>query len=199
MMENRILVAYPDSVFVGQAGVDIYLTDFSERTHKARGVEVSVTQPEAPDAPGSLMDCLRIHNKAAINITFNIFDDHQFKDEANNDIEHCECCFFPKDNDETTFVGFVEIKDCKPHNISENKTKAKEQIVRTVRLFRERNILTQQRVYGIVSFPKKKTAFDQNNFYNYTEYKKWFKEEKIRFIPENDICIKDAKTLEAMK
>lgn len=198
-MENRILAAYPDAVFVGQAGVDIYLTDFSERTHKTRGVEVSSAQPDVPGKADDLMDCLHIHNKAAINITFNIFDDHQFKDEANNDIEHCECCFFPTDNNETTFVGFVEIKDCKPRNVAEYREKAKKQIIRTVRLFRERHILTRQRVYGIISFPRKKAAFDQTIFCDYTEYKKWYKEEKIRFIPGNDICVKDANTLEAMK
>lgn len=89
--------------------------------------------------------------------------------------------FFPaEENKETVWMGFLEIKDCKPKNIVQYKDKTKEQIISTVRLFREKGILSSGRIYGLISFPRrKKVAFDQTIFEDVTAYKRLYKTEHM--------------------
>lgn len=194
-MRNRTISAYPISTFTTLSNVVIYIADFSERSEKARGVEVHHSIPSSPNDAARKMDCLHINNKEMLSVDFNVFNDHQFKDADNHDLEHCECCLFPTVNNDSTFVGFVEIKDCKSRNISDYKEKTKEQIVNTVKLFRKAGIIGNQEIYGIISFPRKKTAYDHNIFSDYTEYKRLYKAERIHFIAANEIYITNDKTL----
>lgn len=191
-MRNKILGVYPQSKFQSSGVKVIYVADFSERTQKVRGVEISEIHLRTPDDLGD-MDCLKINNDRPIILDFNVFNDNQFKDEDNNDTEHCECCFFPYGNNETTWVAFIEIKDCKSKNISDFKDKAKEQIISTVSLFRQKGIMNRQkRVYGIISFPRRnKTSFNQMIFEDYTEYKRLFQSERIHFIAANEVNVID--------
>ena len=195
-MRNKITSKYPASTFVKLCSALIFVADFSERTGNARKVEVHSSIPPDPNDSTKKMDCLCFHNKRQMSLEFNVFDDHQFRDGLNKDVEHCECCFFRENSGNSTFVGFVEIKDCKPKNISEYKTKVKTQIINVVRIFRENLIaVDKQEIYGIISFPQKKTAYDQSIFSDYSEYKKLYKSEKIHFIPANDVYIIDDNTL----
>lgn len=192
-MRSKIWAVYPNSVFQSRKASTLYIADFSVRTSKKRGVEVHDTSPEEPNTPNKKMDCVVLKNEHELSIDFNLFDDHQFKNEENKDMEHCECCCFPTDNDDETWIGFIEIKDCKLKNIIDFKDKAKEQIKSTVHEFRKHNIIDKKKsVYGIISFPRKtKIAFDQTIFDDYTEYKRLFKSEKIRFFATNQIVITD--------
>lgn len=194
-MKSSLLASYPASAFVTFDDKAIYVADFSERTGKVRGVEIHPSIPSDPNDTTKDMDCLRIHNNKRMSVVFNVFDDHQFKTADNHDMEHCECCFFPSVNSDTTFVGFVEIKDCKSKNISDYKAKTKEQIINTVRQFREKGIIDKQEIFGVISFPRKRTAYDLNIFSDYTEYKRLYKTEKIHFIATNDVYIINDKTL----
>lgn len=191
-MRNRILAVYPDSVFQSSKAPTLFVADFSVRTHKERGVELHEVLPKEPNIPNKDMDCSLLSNEQSLSIDFNIFNDHQFKNDKEKDMEHCECCFFPTDNDDKTWVGFIEIKDCKPKNIANFKDKAKEQIRLTVRTFRKHNIIINQKVYGIISFPRiKKAAFDQTIFDDPFEYKHLFKSEKIHFFATNEVSVTD--------
>ena len=194
-MRSKITSKYPASTFVKSDSASIFVADFSERTGSARKVEVHTSVPSDPNDSTKEMDCLCFHNKKQLSLEFNVFNDSQFKDDLNNDIEHCECCFFRENKGDSTFVGFVEIKDCKPKNISEYKSKVKNQIINVVRIFRESQMVYKQVVYGIISFPRKKTAYDQSIFSDYSEYKELYKSEKIHFIPANDVYVTDDNTL----
>lgn len=195
MMRNRILSVYSNSTFKTSNSVSIYVADFSQRTKCERKVEVHDYIPLTPNEEKN-MDCLNLNNPNRISTDFNIFDDHSFKDENNNDKEHCECCLFPTTNDNNTWVGFVEIKDCKSKNIVEWKDKVKEQIINVVRLFINDHIIDKQRIYGIISFPRRnKVSFDQTIFDDYTEYKKLFKEERIHFIASNNVTIENERSI----
>lgn len=131
-----------------------------------------------------------------LSIDYNILEDDQFKDNGGKDIQHCECCFFPTVNHDTSWLAFVEIKDCKPKNISDYKNKVKLQIILTVQMFRRANIIGRQQIYGIISFPrKKKTAFNQTIFDDYTGYKRLYKEHKIHFYATNKALVCDEETL----
>lgn len=191
MMRNRIRQHFPATHITTRNVSDIYVADFSERTRKVRGIEVHNTLPTCPNNPDKSMDCVTILNPTSIDIDFNIFDDHQFKDSQGKDLRHCECCIFPTINHDKSWVTMLEIKDCKPKNISSYKDDVVEQIVNTTRIFRNKNIITTHKIYGVVSFPRSKVSFNNTIFGMPPEYKKLKKEHKILFAATNKIEIVD--------
>lgn len=193
-MKNRILKIYPQSIFKSSTKEIIHIADFTQRTGQKYGVEVHETKPQVPGKQ-EYMDCLTLKNTPTISLDFNIFDDNQFKANDQKDIEHCECCIFPTSNGERTWITFIEIKDCKIKNISIYKDKVKEQIIATVKQFTQHKIIQKQRIYGVISFPRKKVAFDDTIFQDYNEYKQLYKTEKIHFIATNEIEVIDNYTI----
>lgn len=190
-MRSRIRQHYPDTYITTRRVPTIYIADFSERTQSARGIEVHSTQPACPLDPNQGMDCVVVQNPIQIDIDVNIFDNNQFKDEQGNDLRHCECCIFPTDNHDKSWVVMLEIKDCKPKNISDYKDDVIEQIVSATNIFRQKNIITTHRVYGIVSIPRSKVSFNNTIFGMPPEYKSLKKQYNILFAAANIIEIKD--------
>jgi len=186
-MKSKILTAFPQSVFQSTSAETIYVADFTERTNSARKVEIHTTEPCLPDS-GESMDCLKVNNRDKVGLEFCLFDDHQFKDEEGKDISHCECCFFPTEN--ASGLGFVEIKDCKSKNVATYKDKMKEQILSTVHLFRSSGIVEKQKVYGIISFPrKKKMLFNDFPYRDVYEMTRWVKDFCIHLIVANEVTL----------
>lgn len=172
----------------------IFVADFTERSNKERGVEVSVVQPSAPDSDKA-MDCFYINNSNHLSIAFCVFDDNQFKDEDGRDTTHCECCFTPKSDEQKPWTAFLEIKDCKIRNVSLYSSKAKTQVINTVEQFRQKGLLNDGRVYGIISIPRRKTEFDDTIFTDVFEYKQLFKKTRVHFIATNHIEIENTERI----
>lgn len=195
-MKNKIQTVYPQSVFCSSTAKKLYIADFTERTGSSRKVEFHETVPIDPNGDMN-MDCLVLENPLQLSVVCNIFDDHQFKDGNGNDLPHCECVLFPESIQKNIGSAFVEIKDCKPKNISVYKDKVKTQIISTVQIFRDKGIIEQQQlVYGIISFPRKnKVSFNQTVFDDVTEYKRLYHRYRIRFMPTNYLFIVDVKKL----
>ena len=186
-MKSKIQTAYPQSVFQSTSAETIYVADFTERTNSTRKVEIHTAEPCVPDS-GESMDCLKVNNRDKVGLEFCLFDDHQFKDEEGKDISHCECCFFPTEN--ASGLGFVEIKDCKAKNVATYKDKMKEQILSTVRLFRSSGIVDKQKVYGILSFPrKKKMLFNDFPYRDIYETTRWVKDYGIHLVAANEVNV----------
>ena len=186
-MKSKIQTAYSQSVFQSTSAETIYVADFTERTNSARKVEIHTTEPCLPDS-GESMDCLKVNNRDKVGLEFCLFDDHQFKDEEGKDISHCECCFFPTEN--ASGLGFVEIKDCKAKNVATYKDKMKEQILSTVHLFRSSGIVDNQKVYGILSFPrKKKMLFNDFPYRDIYETTRWVKDYGIHLVAANEVNV----------
>lgn len=192
-MENRIKHIYPSVLPQIFSDAEVYVADFSERTNSARGVEFHPSHPLCPKTEGQLMDCLLIRNPKSLALSFIPFENHLFKNEQGNDMEQCECCFFPSltDSTDSNFISFVEIKDCKSKNLSVHKDKAKSQLTTSIREFRCKDIITdKQRVYGIISFPRmKKLSFNQTILEDYTEYKRLYKQERIHLLITNEVTV----------
>ena len=183
-MKSKIQTAYSQSVFQSTSAETIYVADFTERTNSARKVEIHTAEPCVPDS-GESMECLKVNNRDKVGLEFCLFDDHQFKDEEGKDISHCECCFFPTEN--ALGLGFVEIKDCKVKNVATYKDKMKEQILSTVCLFRSSGIVDNQKVYGILSFPrKKKMLFNDFPYRDIYEMTRWVKDYGIHLVAANE-------------
>lgn len=196
-MKNKIQAVYPQSVFCCSTASKLYIADFSERTNKERKVEFHEIIPKAPDNTSD-MGCLVFENFSQLSVVCNIFDDHQFKDKKGKDMSHCECVLFPESERKDIGMAFVEIKDCKSKNISVHKDKVKTQIISTVQIFRDKGIIENQRVYGVISFPRKnKVTFNQTIFDDATEYKRLHQKYKVRFFPTNSVSILDEKKLKA--
>jgi len=186
-MKSKIQIVYSQSVFQSTSAETIYVADFTERTNSARKVEIHAAEPCVPDSSES-MDCLKVNNRDKVGLEFCLFDDHQFKDEEGKDISHCECCFFPTEN--ASGLGFVEIKDCKAKNVATYKDKMKEQILSTVHLFRSSGIVDEQKVYGILSFPrKKKMLFNDFPYRDIYETTRWVKDYGIHLVAANEVNV----------
>ncbi len=190
-MRNRIRQHYPDTYITSRNVPIIYIADFSERTQSVRGIEVHNTLPVCPENPCSIMDCAVLQNPNQIEIDVNIFDNNQFKDEQGNDLRHCECCIFPSENHDRSWVIMLEIKDCKPKNISSYKDDVIEQIISATNIFRQKNIITTHKVYGVVSIPRSKVSFNNTIFGMPPEYKSLKKQHKILFAASNVMEITD--------
>ena len=192
-MKSKIQTVYPQSIFQSTSAETIYVADFTERTNSARKVEIHIAETCVPDS-SEAMDCLKVNNRDKVELEFCLFDDHQFKDEQGKDISHCECCFFPTES--ASALGFVEIKDCKLKNITVHRNKSKEQILSTVQLFRSSGIIDKQKVYGIISFPrKKKMLFNDFPYRDIYETTRWVRDYGIHLIASNEIYIKDNRTI----
>lgn len=198
-MKTKILTAYPDSVFGTTDAPALYVADFSKRTNKARGVEIHIVQPKDPIGDDVNMDCCVITNSTRLSVEYNVFKDNQFKNEEDEDMKHGECCLFPSVNNNKTWILFIEIKDCKGSRISKYKQDVKDKIILNVSEFRKHGIITNNNVYGVVAFPRKKTAFNEMIISDYTEYKRFYKEYGIHLAPVNGVSIKDGNIIDFNK
>lgn len=198
-MKSRILKAYPESTFGTTKAEKIYVADFTKRTSNERGVEISDVLPRDPNDSTADMDCCIVLNTNVLSIDYNVFKDNQFKDEEDDDLKHGECCMFPTINDDKSWILFIEIKDCKGSRISRYKQNVKEKLILNVGEFRKHGVILKNNVYGIVAFPRKKTAFNEMIVSDYTEYKTFYKEHGIHLVPVNEVSIKDDKIIEFYK
>lgn len=82
-MRSRILNIYPEAEFKTVNDSTIFVADFSERTNNARRVEVSSETPLNPDGSNKSMECLRVINSGGLELSFNVFEEHQFKNLSN--------------------------------------------------------------------------------------------------------------------
>lgn len=165
------------------------MADFSMRTNSVRAVELFDNDlPKTPDGKNN-MDCLSIINEERNCLTFNIFNDNQFKDDSGNSIKHPEACLFIQDN--LRWFCLIEIKDCKSKNVSNYNLDIKEKMAKCKEYLLGNNILdNSQKIYAIASYPRRKMSFDDSIFNNPFEVKKLLDNTGIIFMATNSIAIK---------
>ena len=96
------------------------------------------------------------------------------------------------------FVNNIVVKG----NINSEETfqeflnKTKEQILSTVQLFKELEIIGEQKVYGIISFPRrKKMLFNDFPYRDIYEATIWVKNYGIHLIASNEVDVVDSAIL----
>lgn len=94
-MKNKIQAVYQQSVFCSSTAPKLYIADFTERTSSNRKVEFHENIPQAPDSDKD-MDCLVFENSSELSVICNIFDDHQFKDNEENEYHIASVYYFLK-------------------------------------------------------------------------------------------------------
>lgn len=186
-MKNKILTAYPDSVFTTTKAEKLFVADFTKRTKNVRGVEISEEQPKMPTDSSIDMPCFVLNNNYRQSVDFNIFSDLQFKDENGNQLKHGECCVIPTHNDGRSWFCIIEIKDCTINKISKYKEEISEKMKSMFDIFRHK-VGIPNTIFFIASFPRNKTDFDQSMFDDYVDIKNY---RKAFLVASNSATIVD--------
>ena len=117
-----------------------------------------------------------------------------FRDEHGKEPENCEGVFYLTNSTNETWVLFLEIKDCKVMNISRYFEDAKKQIINVVKIFRNKNIINQdKKVYANISFPQRnKTDYYHQLIKNPKDFRD---KHKIILRGTNKLVIKNDTTI----
>lgn len=190
-MKNKIESVFDANKFkhISFSDKDLYVVDYTEKTASVRSVEVHNIKPTDIDA-------LIIHNPTEINISTSIFTPHCFIDKNGNEPKQCECVMYPTALSATSLVLFIEIKNCKPGNAASYHSEAKEKIITNVQLFRDKKIISVNKVvYAVVSFPRKAKTNFHNHLIKASEWKTIRDNYKIRIKGTNEITIKNERSI----
>lgn len=190
-IKNLIRRWFGRSVIVIESSPEIYVADMTNRSKNVRGIEITGHQQPSPDGKG-MMDCLVFHNPNILSVDCCIFNDHDFKNpRTGKDDKHCEGCMYPTLHDPASWMVFVEIKDCKVRNMTEYKRETKRQIFNAVRTFRRRGIILNERIYGIISFPRQHVSFNDTIFTDVYETTRLKRFTGIRYYATNEAIVID--------
>nr|WP_321520737.1 hypothetical protein [uncultured Macellibacteroides sp.] len=189
-MKSRIEKSYPKISFVETSWPEIHVADYSDKTGSTRTIEYHETKPAD-------INSLTLINDGALHITAATLNEQSMTDpETDKEMSHCECVLFPHQNDEGTWVLFVEIKDCKVRNMSEYFKKAKEQIVATVADFRNREVIPKgKNAHAVISFPNKTKTNYYNQIIHQGDRTAFLHQHKIIIMATNTITIKNNRSL----
>lgn len=137
--------------------------DYTEQTNGVRGIEWSDSAP-------SDIESFVINNSPLLDITFCAFKENTIKLQGEViEKTHSEGTLFPTTNSNKTWIVFLELKYPKKKNLGTNLKKAREQLLSTLDLFREQEIIEEKRlVYLIFSAPK----YNQESKYG-TPFESW--------------------------
>jgi len=183
-----IQTAHPQTRFQEITAPVLYIADFTRRTQNTshpRSVEISTLQPTMDDC--SVVDAVTFHNDNKLNVEIATFDDHIYLDTTGTNIEHCEGCLYVKNTPK--WITLYEIKDCDEANILNHRAKAIRQITNVSDDLKLRSIITVEKVYGIISFPRKHTAFNDDIFGDIIEYTRLKRNTGILFYATNEVFI----------
>lgn len=195
-MKTRINNKLVGITYCEHTDADIYIMDFQERT-QTKPVKRSIETSNTCFAGEPLLleydtQPLHIQNGNQHEVQLAIFPCNVF----GIGIKHSECCAFTNHHD--SFALFVEIKDCKLKNVSSHFSKSKQQILDTVKEFRDRGVIhSKQKVYAVISFPRKtKLNFDNHLFYSPINTKQDFLDKNIIIAGTNNIKVVDQTIIE---
>lgn len=185
-MKNRMIAEFGEDklVHVTTQQAKFYVVDYTEKTNSVRSVEVLETFPTD-------IDPLNILNPIPIDITATIFKPQCFMD-GKKELKQCEGVMYLTSNTSESWIVFIEIKDCQPKNVSNYHKEMKEKFIVNIALFRDRKIITQNKVvYAIASFPRKEKTNFHNHFIKATEWKQFREKHKVMIKGTNAITIKN--------
>jgi hypothetical protein len=184
-MKNKIAAAFAEEKLEHIENIiypQIHVADRTRATESKQTVEIYDAQPDG-------VKTLVIENPG-LDITATFFKLQCFLDERGKEPDNCEGVFYLSDSTNGSWVLFIEIKDCKPKNISSHFAKTKEQIKKTVQIFRDKKIIAKdKRVYANISFPRR----DKTEFYTQlfmpSEIKMWHDRDRILIMGTNKLKI----------
>jgi len=190
-MKNRIIEAFGADRLEHWENITHSQIHVIDRTRETGGVEGITIY----NAPPQQIDTLLIENPN-LNITATFFKPQCFQDEHGGESDNCEGVFYLSNSTNETWVLFLEIKDCDAENITRYFAKSKEQIKNVVRIFRERNIIAEdKRVYANISFPRRNKTDFFSQLIRHGEKKSFLDHHNIFIRGTNNLAIKNDTTI----
>jgi hypothetical protein len=164
---------------------ELHIVDYTERTKSKRAVEVHCIKPTD-------IDSLKIANSTKLHITTSIFKPQWFIGDDGKEPKQCECVLYPTTYTKNTWILFLEIKDCKPKNVSKFYQEIKDKVLVHVNLFRDQGIIEPNKVvYAVASFPRRNKTSFHDLFITPPEVKNFRDKHKIIIKGTNEITIKN--------
>jgi hypothetical protein len=190
-MKNKIAQVFDKDKLEHQTGINfpqIHVIDLTERTKGLQNMEIH-------DHKTNDIDTLLIENPN-LDISATLFKPQCFMDETGQEPDNCEGVFYLSDSYAQTWVLFIEIKDCKPKNVSNYHQDIKDKFIVNVKLFRDKGIIAQNKVvYAVASFPR----IEKTNFHSHlikaSEWKQFRDKYKIMIKGTNEITIRNEKSI----
>jgi len=185
VMKNKILAKLPNQNFLTCSSEVKYIMDYTNQTKNIKRLEWSAIKPTDIDA-------FTIKKEVALDITFCPFKENTIKIEGiSTEHTHCEGMLFPTTNNDDTWLLLLELKYPKFKNLGEHLKEAKDQLFKTLDLFRQQGIIKHNKlVYLISSAPKYTIRIPFNNFSMTSEELKLIRKEKKAIVKcTNEIII----------
>ncbi|NDV46880.1 hypothetical protein D0T49_07445 [Paludibacter sp. 221] len=185
-MKNELLTIFRDKIeHQGIYSDEIHIVDYTERTKSKRAVVAHCVKPVD-------IDSLKILNPTKIHLTTSIFKPQCFIDADGKELKQCECVIYPTSYVNNYWILFVEIKDCKPKNLSRFSQDVKDKFIANVTIFRDKGIISKNKiVYAIASFPRRNKTDFHSHFIKISEVKKFLDSHNIIIKGTNKITIQD--------
>lgn len=191
MMHDEIYSAHSCTRYEQISASRIYVADFTQRTKNSafkRSVEVSDTIQMNPNGMG-VMDSVIFYNANNLPIEFAIFKDLEYHNVLGTNIKHCECVMYLEKEKDLEWIAFLEIKDCKSTNVTLYLEDAKIQIENVVNDFKVRNILSSEKIFGVISCPQCKVKFNDYIFGNPIDTLRYKRTTGINLFGTNETLI----------
>lgn len=157
-MKNRIESKFSGQSYPTYDTGKIYIMDYTNQTGNVRGIEWNDSAPTDIEA-----FCIN-NSQPPLDITFCAFQENTIMLAGEtNERSHCEGVLFPSENSVETWIVFLELKYPKKKNLGPELKEARNQLLATLDLFREQEIIEEKKlVYLIFSAPKytNKTPFE---------------------------------------
>jgi hypothetical protein len=185
-MRNRLVDKFGEDKLehITTQKTEFFIVDYTEKTNSLRSVEVMEILPTD-------IDPLNVFNPKPLKITTSIFKPQSFMD-GERELKQCEAVMYLTTNTTESWVVFIEIKDCKPRNVSDYHKEIKEKFIANIGLFRDREIIPKNKVvYAIASFPRKGKINFHNHFIKATEWKQFREKHKIMIKGTNELTVKN--------
>ena len=191
-MKDRIIAALGNEKLEHVENITLsqfYVIDLTRRTNSAQSMKIYDKKPHG-------IDTLLVENPN-LDITATFFKPQCFREERGGvEPNNCEGVFYLTDSTNATWVLFLEMKDCDATNISDYFRKSKKQITETVKIFRNKRIISYgKRVYANISFPRKHKMDFFNQLIKPGEMKSFIDNHNIFIRGTNKLRIKNNTTI----
>ena len=177
-LENKENITYPE----------IHVIDLTRRTNGQQNLEIYSSKPNG-------IDSLLIENPN-LDISATFFKPQCFINEAGKEPDNCEGVFYLSNSTNKSWVLFLEMKDCDATNISNYFRDAKIQITSIVSLFRDKEVINDnKRVYANISFPRRNKTDFYNQIIKPGESKNFIDKYNIFIRATNKLKVKNETTI----
>lgn len=156
MIKKAIQIKYPNHNIILR-NKSLFIVDRTNESHNLNGVYLNeILSP----------DSFYLSNSDKLELGTIIYDNTSFTQANGQSISQCECAVFPYISNNYSWILFIELKYCKPHNKEKraNLPKAKDQLLATHSYYKSKGIIPIHGIsYLIAGFPKVSNVPFANN------------------------------------